>query len=48
MNRRVLDKALDKPETLKIGGYREGCQYWIYKGNNVKRLVDEVLGALGL
>ena len=48
MNRRVLDKALDKLKSPKIGGYRENCQYWIYNGKNAERLVAEVLGALGL
>jgi hypothetical protein len=48
MNRKVSDKALDKPKTLKTGVYREGFQYWACKGRNAQRLVDEVLGALGL
>jgi hypothetical protein len=45
---KVLDKALDKPETLKRGGYQEACLYSVYKAKATKRLVDEVLGALGL
>ena len=48
MNPKVLDKALDKPKTLKREGYQEIRLYWLYKAEVAERLVAEVLGALGL
>jgi hypothetical protein len=48
VNPKVLDKALDKPKTLKRKGYQERRLYLVYKAEVAERLVAAVLGALGL